>query len=113
MHAYSEPVVDTSENPNDISIYDAETQSGNEHEPSDNVNDDVHVHSQPSNDNDVEIEAVVDLDNPKSKNQCYDKRDFVARKHGKERDPWVQKPMPFPPNHPRKRMMRILSALLK
>ena len=24
-------------------------------------------------------------------------RDFVARKHGKEREPWVQKPMPFPP----------------
>ena len=26
----------------------AETQSGNEHEPSDNVNDDVHVDAQPS-----------------------------------------------------------------
>ena len=35
--------LDTPENPNDISIFDAETQSGNEHEPSDNVNDDVHV----------------------------------------------------------------------
>ena len=21
----------------------------------------------------------------------------IARKHGKEREPWVQKPMPFPP----------------
>ena len=42
LHASSEPVVDTPENPGDISIYDAETQSGNEHEPSDNVNDDVH-----------------------------------------------------------------------
>lgn len=62
LHASSEPVVDTPENPNDIS--DAETQSGNEHEPSDNVNDDVHVDAQPSNDNDVEIEPVVDLDNP-------------------------------------------------
>ena len=30
---------------------DAETQSGNEHEPS----DDVHVDTQPSNNNDVEI----------------------------------------------------------
>ena len=39
MHASSEPVADTPENPNDISIFDAETQSGNEHEPSDNVND--------------------------------------------------------------------------
>ena len=26
----------------------------------------------------------------------YDKRDFVARKDVKEREPWVQKPMPFP-----------------
>ena len=42
LHAYSEPVVDTPENPNDISISDAETQYGNEHEPSENVNDDVH-----------------------------------------------------------------------
>src|SRR3954464_77405 len=70
LHASSEPVVDTPENPNDISIPDAETQSGNEHEPINNVNDDVHDDAQPSNDNDVEI----DLDNPQSKNQCYDKR---------------------------------------
>ena len=76
-------------------FFDAETQSGDEHEPSDNVNDDVHVDAQPSNDNDVEIEHDVDLDNPQSKNQHYDKRDFVARKHGKEREPWGQKPMPF------------------
>ena len=45
-----------------------------------------------SDDNDVEIEPAVDLDNPQSKNQRYDKRDFVARKHSKEREPWVQKP---------------------
>ena len=55
LHASSEPVDDTPENPSDISISDVETQSGNEHEPSDNVNDDVHVDAQPSNDNDVEI----------------------------------------------------------
>ena len=91
MHASSEPVIDTLENPNDISIYDAERQCGDEHEPNVNVNDDVHVDAQPSNDNDVEIELVVDLDNPQSKNQCYDKRYFIARKHGKEREPWVQK----------------------
>ena len=103
LHASSEPVVDTPENPNDISISDAETQSGDEHEPSDNVNDDVHVDAQPSNNNDVEIEPVVDLDNPQSKNQHYDKRDFVARKHGKEREPWVQKPMPFPPKPSKKK----------
>ena len=48
LHVSSEPVVDTPENPNDISISDAETQSGNEHEPSDN--DDVHVDAQPDND---------------------------------------------------------------
>ena len=64
LHASGEPVVDIPENPNDISIFDAETQSGNEHEPSDNVNDDVHVDAQPSNDNDVEIQHAVDLENP-------------------------------------------------
>ncbi len=102
LHA-SEPAIDTPENPNDISISDAETQSGNEHEPSDNVNNDVHVDAQPSNDNEVEIEPVVDLDNPQSKNQRYDKRDFIARKHGKEREPWVQKPIPFPPKLSKKK----------
>ena len=113
MHASSEPTVDTRENPNDISISDAKTQYGNEPETSDNVNDNVHDDAQPSNDNDVEIEPAIDLDNPQSNNQRYDKRDFVARKHGKEREPWVQKPMPFPPKPSIKRMMRILSALLK
>ena len=97
LHASSEPTVDTPENPNDMSISDDETQSGDEHEPSDNVYDNVHVDTQPSKNNDIEIEPAVDLDNPQSKNQRYDKRDFVARKHGREREPWVQKPMPFPP----------------
>ena len=103
LHASSEPIIDTSENPNGISIFDAETQSGDEHEPSANVNDDVHVDAQPSNDNDVVVEPAVDLDNLQSKNQCYDKRDFIARKHGKEREPWVQKPMPFPPKPSKKK----------
>ena len=103
LHASSEPTVETPENPNDISISDAETQSGDEHEPSDNVNDNVHVDAQPSKNNDVDIEPAVDLDNPQSKNQHYDKRDFVARKHGKEREPWVQKPMPFPPKTSKKK----------
>ena len=31
LHASSEPIAETPENPNDISISDAETQSGNEH----------------------------------------------------------------------------------
>ena len=113
LHASSEPVVDTHENPNDISISVAETQSGDEHEPSANVNDNVHVDAQPSKNNEVEIEPAVDLDNPQSKNQHYDKRDFVVRKHTREREPWVQKPCPFLLNHPRQRMIRILSALLK
>src|SRR3954469_23775808 len=103
LHASSEPIAETPENPNDISISDAETQSGNEHEPSENINKDVHDDAQPSKDNDVEIEPAVDLDNPQSKNQHYDKRDFVARKHGKEREPWVQKPMPFPPKPSKKK----------
>ncbi|KAI4974853.1 hypothetical protein ZWY2020_048460 [Hordeum vulgare] len=94
---------DSHENPNDISISDAETQSSNEHEPSDNINDDVHADAQPSNDNDVEIEPAVDLDNPEPKSKRYDKRDFVARKHGREREPWVQKPMPFPPKPSKKK----------
>jgi hypothetical protein len=27
----------------------------------------------------------------------------VARKHGREREPWVQKPMPFPPKPTKKK----------
>ena len=96
LHASSEPNVETPENSNDTSISDAKTQSRDEHEPNDNANNDVHDDAQPSTNNDIEIE-LVDLDNPRSRNQCYDKRDFVARKHGREREPWVQKPMPFPP----------------
>ena len=92
LHASSEPIIDTHGNPSDVSISDAETQSGNEHEPSDNINEDVHDEAQPSNDNDVEIEPAVDLDNKQSKNQRYDKRDFVARNHGKEREPWCRRP---------------------
>ena len=90
LQSSSEPIAEPPENPNDIAISDVETQSGDEHEPSDN--DNVQVDAQPSNDNDVEVEPAIDLDNPQSKNQRYDKRDFVARKHGKEREPWVQKP---------------------
>ena len=99
LHASSEPIAEAPENPNDISISDAEIQSGNEHETSEEVNDDA----QPSKDNDVEIEPAGDLDNPQSKIQRYDKRDFVARKHGKERETWVQKPMPFPPKPSKKK----------
>ncbi|KAI5012327.1 hypothetical protein ZWY2020_024461 [Hordeum vulgare] len=86
LHA-SKPVDVTPENPNDVSISDAETQSGDEHEPSDKIDSGVHVDSQSSNDKDVEIEP--DLDYPQPKNKRYDKNDFIARKHGKEREPWV------------------------
>ena len=57
-----------SEDNNDVSISDAETQSGNEHSSShnENDNDDVHVDTQPDNDkepdNEVEIEPAVDFD---------------------------------------------------
>ena len=61
MHASGQPIAETPENPNDISISDAETQFGNEPETSDNVNHNAHDDAQPSNDNDVEIEPVVDL----------------------------------------------------
>ena len=101
MHASSEPEVEKPPD-NEVSISDAETQSGSEHSPSDNEkdNNEVHENTQTNNkepDNDVEIEPVVILDNPQPKNKRYDKRDFVARKHGKEIEPWVQKPMTFPP----------------
>ena len=64
LWAEQEMFLPTHQNHNDISISDAETQSGNEHETSGNVNDDVYVDAQPSNNNDVEIEPAVDLDNP-------------------------------------------------
>ena len=102
LHASSEPTIETPENPNDTSITDAETQSVDKHEPNDNTNNDIHDDAQPSNNNDIEIEPAVDLDNPQSRNQRYDKRDFIARKHGREREPWVQKPMPFPPKPSKK-----------
>ncbi|KAI4975549.1 hypothetical protein ZWY2020_049156 [Hordeum vulgare] len=62
LHA-SNPVAAAPESPNDASVSDAETQSGDEHEPNDDINSDVHVDAQPNNDKDVEIEPV-DLDNP-------------------------------------------------
>ncbi|KAI5014276.1 hypothetical protein ZWY2020_055666 [Hordeum vulgare] len=76
----------TPEEPNDISAFDAETQSGDDHEPGDNMDSDVHNNAQPSNDKDVDIEPTVNPDNPQPKR--YDKNDFTARKHGKEREPW-------------------------
>ena len=51
----------------------------------------------------METEPIVDPNNPQPKNKRYDKRYFIARKHGKEREPWVQKPMPFPPKPSKKK----------
>src|SRR3954470_15521967 len=56
LQTSSEPIAEPPDNPNDISMSDAATQSGNEHEPNENINDDVHDDAQPSNDNDVEVE---------------------------------------------------------
>ncbi|KAI5004464.1 hypothetical protein ZWY2020_031707 [Hordeum vulgare] len=100
LHA-SSPNTITPEEPNDISACDAETQSGDEHEPGDNMGSDVPNNAQPSNDEDVEIEPTVNPDNPQPKR--YDKNDFTTRKHGKEREPWVQRPMPFPPKPSKKK----------
>ncbi|KAI5005832.1 hypothetical protein ZWY2020_033075 [Hordeum vulgare] len=97
----SSPNTVTPEEPNDISASDAETQSRDEHEPGDNMDNNGHNNAQPSNDEDVEIEPMVNPDNPQPKR--YDKNDFAARKHGKEREPWVQRPMPFPPKSSKKK----------
>jgi hypothetical protein len=70
-------------NPTNISISDAETESGNEH---DNDNDK----------NDPPDEEEEEAPDKRSKNKRYDKEDFIARRHDKEREPWVQKSMPFP-----------------
>ena len=60
MHTSSEPETEKPpDNENEVSISYAETQSGNEHSPSDNEKDNAEVHenSQPNNekepDNDV------------------------------------------------------------
>ncbi|KAI4973432.1 hypothetical protein ZWY2020_035693 [Hordeum vulgare] len=81
LHASSQNTV-TREEPNDISASDAETQSGDEHEPGDNMDSDVHNNAQPSNDEDVEIEPTLNPDNPQPKR--YNKNEFTAMKHGKE-----------------------------
>ena len=113
LHASSERIAELPENPNDISISDAETQSGNEYEPNENVNDDVHDDAQPSNDNDVEIEPAIDLDNPQSKNQVMIRETLLLGNTVKKENHRFRNPCLFLLSHPRKRVMRILSALLK
>ncbi|KAK1616932.1 hypothetical protein QYE76_022449 [Lolium multiflorum] len=76
----SEPVND----PNSISISDAETESGNEHEEDNDKNDTP------------DKEEIEKEPEKHAKNKKYTKEDFIAEKHGNEREPWVQKQMPFP-----------------
>ncbi|KAK1680100.1 hypothetical protein QYE76_040948 [Lolium multiflorum] len=76
----SEPVND----PNSISISDAETESGNEHEEDNDKNDAP------------DKEEIEKEPEKHDKNKKYTKEDFITKKHGNEREPWVQKPMPFP-----------------
>jgi hypothetical protein len=64
----------TGKDPNSVSISDAEIESGN-------ASDKEEVEEEP--------ETLA-------KNAKYTKEDFIANKHGSEREPWVQKPMPFP-----------------
>ena len=75
--ADEEPTID----PNSVSISDAETEDGAEPEGNNNEKNDLPK---------VREEEAPD------KRKRYTKEDFIARKHGKEREPWVQKPMPFP-----------------
>jgi hypothetical protein len=65
---------ETGKDPNSISIFDAETENGN-------ASDKEEVEEEPEK---------------LAKNVKYTKEDFIATKHGSEREPWVQKPMPFP-----------------
>jgi hypothetical protein len=65
---------ETGKDPNSVSISDAKTESGN-------ASDKEEVEEEPEK---------------LAKNAKYTKEDFIANKHGSEREPWVQKPMPFP-----------------
>jgi hypothetical protein len=64
---------ETGKDPNSVSIFDAETESGN-------ASDKEEVEEEPEK---------------LAKNAKYTKEDFVANKHGSEREPWVQKTNAF------------------
>src|SRR3954466_7841112 len=66
--------------PNSITTSDAETEDGAEPEKDAEKNDPP----------DVREEEAPD------KRKKYTREEFIARIHGKEREPWVQKSMPFP-----------------
>jgi hypothetical protein len=67
---------DTGKDPNSVFISDTGTESGN-------ASDKEEVEEEPEK---------------LAKNAKYIKEDFIANIHGSEREPWVQKPMPFPGN---------------
>src|SRR4051812_4448512 len=71
---------DNSNDPNSISTSDAETEDGAEPEKDIEKNDPPEVREEEAPD----------------KRKKYTREEFIARRHGKEREPWVQKPMPFP-----------------
>src|SRR3954469_1194754 len=66
--------------PNSISTSDAETEDGAEPEKDAEKNDPPKVREEEAPD----------------KRKKYTREDFLARRHGKVREPWIQKPMPFP-----------------
>src|SRR3954471_10406927 len=78
----NDPIVDEEPNvdPNNISTSDAETEDGAEPKKDVEKNDPPEVREEEAPD----------------KRKKYTREDFLARIHGKEREPWVQKPMPFP-----------------
>ena len=71
-----EPVVD----PNSISTSDAETEDG----------------AEPDKDNEKNDPPEVQEEEAPGKRKKYSREDFIARRHGKENEPWVEKYMPFP-----------------
>jgi hypothetical protein len=73
-HKTTTEASDAGKDPNGVSISDAETEPGD-------ASDKEEVEEEPEK---------ID------KNSKYTKEDFIANKHGNEREPWVQKPMPFP-----------------
>jgi hypothetical protein len=61
-----------------VSIFNAQTESGNDKNDA-------------SDKEEIEEEPEKHIKNTK-----YTKEDSIAKEHGSEREPWVQKPMPFP-----------------
>jgi hypothetical protein len=63
-----------------VSISNAETKSGNDKNYA------------------FDKEEIEEEPEKHTKNTKYTKEDFIANKHGSEREPWVQKSMTFPNN---------------